>query len=440
MPRRNREGVDEMDYETIGKRHSRLDALDQVTGKTKFTDDLYYHDMLYMKGLFSTEDHARILSIDTSAAKNLPGVAAVLTHEDVHYNASGFVLEDLEVLAKDKVLFRGQPVAIVAAETSDIAEDAVALIKVEYERLPAVFDAREAMKEGAPVLHEDKQDKWAKGNIVMLGGNEFQHLKHGGDIDEAFAGADVIVEAEFITQAQRCAPIEPTVFIAVPDASGGVHVIGSGQCPHNNQTQTGKIVNMPLNKLRISSPAVGGGFGQKNSLAIEPHVALMAAKTGRPVKWALTTAEDFAYAPTRLPVYMKYKLGAKKDGTLVAIDREHVCNAGAAATLSVMITSKITKIGSGAYRIPCQQAKTWIIYTNKIPTGAMRGFGMAQGTFAIESMMDILAGKLGMDPIELRLKNVLKDGDVTGTGQVLRAVGAQQVLETLRDKANWVAK
>lgn len=429
-----------MNYEVIGKRRSRLDAMEQVTGQMKFTDDLHYPDMLYMKGFVSTEDHAKILNIDISAAKNLPGVAAVLTHEDVPHNASGFILEDLEVLAKDKVRYRGQLIAIVAAETLVIAEEAVSLIKVEYERLPAVFDAREAMKEDAPLVHEDKQQMWAKGNIVALGGHEHQFLKHGGDVDEAFKDVDIIIEEEFTTQAQRCAPIEPTVFIAVPDSGGGVHVIGSTQCPHNNQAQVGKITNMPLNKLRMSVPGMGGGFGQKNSLAIEPHVALMAMATGRPVKWSLTTAEDFAYAPTRLPIYMKYKLGAKKDGTLVAISRENICNAGAAATLSVIVSGKAHKIGSGPYRIPCQQAKTWIVYTNKMPTGAMRGFGMTQASFAMESMMDILAEKLGMDPIELRLKNVLKDGDVTGTGQELRAVGAEKVLTTLRDKAQWAAK
>jgi CO/xanthine dehydrogenase Mo-binding subunit len=429
-----------MSFGVIGNRTPRIDSKEQVTGKLKFANDIYYPDMLYMKGLFSTEDHAKILTIDTYAAESLPGVAAVLTHKDVPYNATGFILEDQVVLPKDKVLYRGQLVALVAAETEAIAEEAIDLIKVYYERLPAVFDPKEAMKEDAPILHEDKQDTFMKGNVITLGGQEYQHLKHGGDIEDGFAQCDVIVEQEFATPAQRCAPIEPHVFLAVPNASGGVHVQGNTQCPHNHQEQASKILKMSLNNLRVSATAVGGGFGQKNGMSLEPYVALMANKTGRPVKWALSTAEDFHFSTTRCSFYMKYKLGAKKDGTLVAIERTTICNTGAYGTTGVIISGKATKIGSGVYKIPYQDAKTWLVYTNKNPAGAMRGFGMTQPTFAMECIMDVMAEKLGMDPIEFRMRNILCDGDTIGTGQELHSCGASEVLTTLRDQSGWVAK
>ncbi|NTV90423.1 MAG: molybdopterin-dependent oxidoreductase, partial [Clostridiales bacterium] len=185
---------------------------------------------------------------------------------------------------------------------------------------------------------------------------------------------------------------------------------------------------------------IGGGFGQKNGMSLEPYVALMAKKLDRPVKWVLSTAEDFGFATTRMPFYINVRLGAKKDGTLMACDRVNICNTGAYATTGVIISGKANKIGTGVYNVPYQQAKTWLVYTNKLPAGAMRGFGMTQPTFAIESIMDMMAEKVGMDPLEFRLKNVLRDGEQTGTGQKVYSVGAEELLLRLRDESGWVKK
>jgi len=425
-----------MSFAVIGKRYPRVEAKEQVTGRLQFTDDIYIPGMLHIKALFSTEDHARILELDTSEAEKLPGVKGVLTYKDVPYNLTGFILEDQAVLPKDKVVYKGQIVALVAAETEEIASQGVELIKIRYERLPAVFDPRDAMKEDAPIIHEDMQGKTCHGNIALNHGHECLQLIHG-NIEEGFAQSDIIIEHSFSTPPQKCAPIEPHRFIAKPDASGKVTVIGCTQCPHNHQEQASKILQVSLNKLRFIAPAIGGGFGQKNGLSLEPYVALMAMKTGRPVKWSLNTAEDFGYSTTRMPIYSTVKLGAKSDGTLMAIDRTHICNTGAFGTTGVIISGKCTYLGSGAYRIPHQRARTWLVYTNKAPSAAMRGFGMTQPTFVMETMMDIMAEKLGMDPMEIRLKNALVDGDVTGTGQKLRAVGLKDILEKLRQESGW---
>lgn len=428
-----------MSFAVIGKRYPRVDAREQVTGRVQYTADLYLPGMLYVKGLFSTEDHARILELDTGRAERLPGVKAVITHKDIPYNSTGFIIEDQPVLPAEKVRFRGEIVAAVAAETEEIAQEAVSLIKVKYERLPAVFDPREAMKPGAPIIHEEGQGKYCRGNVVLVHGHEASRLRHG-NVEEGFAKSDLIVEHSFATTPQKCAPIEPHAFLAKPEGTDRVTIIGNTQMPHNHGAQCAKVLKLPLNRVRVVTAPIGGAFGQKNVMTLEPLVAVLALKAGRPVRWALTTAEDFIYSTTKIPIYSRYKIGVKSDGTLLAVERHHICNTGAYASTGVLTSGKCTLIGTGTYRVPHQFAETWLVYTNKATSGAFRGFGMSQPTFAMELMMDIIAEKLGMDPLELRLKNVLVDGDCTGTGQKVQAVGIKEILEKLRAASGWEKK
>jgi len=425
-----------MSYSEVGKRRPRLDAREQVTGKLEYTNDLYVPGMLHAKPLLSTEHHARIIDLDTSAAERLPGVKAVATAKDAPDNINGLIIPDQPVFAEDKVRYRGEIVALVAAETEEIAQEAVDLIKIKYERLPAVFDPREALKPDAPILHEEGQGKWCRGNQVLPHGHDTFFLMHG-DVEKGFLESDLIVEETIGTSAQRCAPIEPHAFIAKPEGPDRITIIGNTQMPFWHQPAIAKALRLPLNRVRVRSAPIGGAFGQKNNITIEPNVAILAMKAGRPVKWALTTQEDFSYTSTKIPVYNTYKMGLKADGTLVAIDRKHISNTGAYASTSMITMGKCTFIGSGPYRIPHQRAESWVVYTNKCQSAAFRGFGMSQPTFAIELMMDIVAEKLGMDPLELRLKNTMKDGDRAGTGQAMRAVGIDACLKKVAEMSGW---
>lgn len=425
-----------MSLTEVGTRRPRLDAREQVTGRVQYADDLMLPGMLYAKPLLSTEHHARIVKLDTSAAERLPGVRAVATAKDAPDNVNGLIIPDQPVFADDKVRYQGDIVALVAAETEEIAQQGVELIKVKYEPLPAVFDPRKALEPDAPVIHEEGQGKWCRGNQVLPHGHDTFLLVHG-DVEKGFLESDLVVEETFGTSAQRCVPIEPHAFIAKPEGLDRITIIGNTQMPFWHQPAIAKALRLPLNRVRVCSTPIGGAFGQKNDITIEPNVAILAMKVGRPVKWALTTHEDFCYTSTKIPVYHTLKVGLKSDGTLTAIDRRHVANTGAYASTTMITMGKCTLIGSGPYRIPNHRAETWVAYTNKCRSAAFRGFGMSQPTFAIEVMMDILAQKLGMDPLEFRMKNIMKDGDRAGTGQAMRAVGMGACLTKVAEMSGW---
>lgn len=420
----------------IGVSRPRIDGRQQVTGQTQYVGDLYFPDMLYAKALLSPEHHARILKLDTSLAERLPGVHAVVTAKDVPNNVTGQIIPDQPVFALDKVRHRGEPIALVAADSEEIAQQAVELIKVEYERLPAVFDAREALQPGAPIVHEEGQGKFCEGNAVLFFGHDGMRMMHG-DVEKGFAEADLILEETISTTAQRSTPIEPFAYLARPECNQKVTVYTNSQVPFMVSGLLAPILGMPLNQVRVVSAAVGGGFGQKGMMMLEPNVAVLALKAGRPVRWALTMAEHFEVGSTKAPHYMTFKLGVKKDGTLTAIHRRHIANTGAYASVTVLTSGKCTMLGSGPYRIPHQLAETRTVYTNKPQGGPFRGFGMSQPAVAFEAMMDIAAERLGMDPMDFRLKNVLKDGDLIATGQTMHSAGMQACLEKIRELSGW---
>jgi carbon-monoxide dehydrogenase large subunit len=347
-------------------------------------------------------------------------------------------MDDTPVLAEGKVRYKGEMVAAVAAETYELACRAAKLVKVTYEPLPAVFDPREAMKDGAPVIHDEMQGKGYQGNILVVPatGELAQVLRHG-DVEEGFKQSDVILERKFATCPQKPLPIENFCTLAVPDGIDGITVWSTQQCVFGNAGHLAKVIQMPLAKVRVICPAMGGGFGEKNQLGTEPVTAVLARKSGRPVKLELTTDESLQFTGTKHPMYFTLKLGAKKDGTLVALKRDCITGAGAYQSVAMLITMKVTYWGCGPYNIPNQEADCYVVATNKQIGSAFRGFGMSQPTFAIEVMMDMLAEELGMDPLALRRKNIFHDGDHMATGQAVRAAGIHMVLDKVADMAKW---
>jgi selenium-dependent xanthine dehydrogenase len=417
----------------IGHSYPRPDAVAKVTGTAKFTDDYTFPGMLYGATLRAEHPHARILSIDTSQARALPGVHAVLTHDDVPgRNLHGLVYYDWPVLCDDKVRYLGDAVAIVAADTAERAREALTLIKVEYEPLPTVASAEQARQPDAALVHEDWKPTAGGG-----GSNLLEHIKvRHGDVDQGFAEADVIVEREYRTPTYDHMFMEPECSIGVPAGYDQDHAkltvyVGS-QIPYADRAQTAAALGLPDEQVRIIGTLIGGGFGGKEDIMGQIHAALLAQATGRPVKILYDRAESLLAHPKRHATVIRIKTGAKKNGRLTAVQAELVGDAGAYASLSTKVLKRATTHATGPYDIANAKVDCYAMYTNNPPAGAFRGFGVTQSAFAVESNMDILAHELGMDPFELRRINALQVGGTTATGQVLReSVG-------LLDCINWV--
>jgi probable selenate reductase molybdenum-binding subunit len=401
-----------------------VDGIGLVTGSAKFTDDIFLKNMLHAKILGSPHAHARILDIDTTEAEKLPGVAIVLTYKNVprvaHTTAGQGYPEpspyDAFMFDK-KVRFVGDRVACIAADTAEIAEQASKLIQVKYEVLPAVFDVREAVKDGAPVIHDepdadgihDRQHNIAAHYDVEIG-NLAQGLKE----------ADFVVEEEFETQyAQHC-PLEPHVCIGYLDENHRIVLRTATQVPWHARRIVAQCLQIPVNQIRVIKPRIGGGFGSKQEIILEDLCALITVRTRRPVKIEYTRREEFIASRTRDPSIVKMAIGVKNDGTFTALDQRVTSWTGGYGTHSLTL---LTNVGSKTlpfYR--CKNVRFWgdSVYTNQPVTGAYRGYGATQGAFAIEQMMDIIAEKLNVDPIEVRKKNHIQKGE---TNPVFSALG-----------------
>lgn len=428
-------------YSIIGKSRPRVDVDKQLTGQVKYTDDLYVPGMLYAKGIFSPYDHAEILSIDASEALALPGVHGIATAEDVVFNRVGIPpCLDHPIFAEGKVRYKGEAVALIAADTYELACRAAKLVHVTYKELPAVFDPRDAIKKGAPILHDDKPNLY-HGNIhiVPSTGEDCQKLR-SGDIEKGFADSDYIIEKDFATCPRRAAPIENFVTLAVPDGPNAITIYAATQCPHGNAGPIAASLGMPLSKVRIINTAMGGGFGVKNYQTNEAGTATLARKLNRPVKWAMDTHDMYNYCGTNHGVYFKYKIGFKKDGTLMALERTSYTAAGAYRGVGMLITMKITYWGCGPYNIPNQSANCYVVATNRCPGVAFRGFGMAQPTFALEVLMDMIAERCHMDPYEIRKKNLIHDGDIMPTGQAVRCSGIEKTIDKVAEMSSWASR
>ena len=407
------EAIDNMSsFTVVNHPISRIDATTKVTGRAKFADDLAFDRMLYGRVLRAKYPHAKILELDTRKAEEAPGVAAVITYADIPgAQAIGPVRPDMPIFVSTRTMYLGDAIAMVVAETPEIANRALDLIRVEYEELPTIFDVEEAVSEGALQLHKDYP-----GNIV----NHYPLRK--GNVEDGFKASDVILERTYTTQLIEHAYIEPEAAIAVPGASDGtVTVYGSIQNPFTARRHVAQVLGVSLNRVRIIQCAMGGSFGGKDDVvsAICARAAVAALKTGRPVKIVYTREESLIESYKRHPYVMKYKVGATRDGRLVAMEIYILADAGPYSSMTPFVTWRSVVQATGPYEVPNVKTDVYGVYTNNTYAGAMRGFGSPQIIFAQESLMDELAEELGMDPLEFRLANAFRQGSVTASGQVL---------------------
>ncbi len=421
----------------VGSGVPRLEIAGKVTGRAVYTDDMALPHMLHGAILGSPHAHARIRSCDVSAARALPGVAAVITAADLPEVYFGTMVKDETIFAIDKVRYVGEAVAAVAAEDRQIAQKALELIAVEYEELTPVLDPAEARKPGAPVIHEDLAryvkifDARAQGNIITE-----QEIAEG-DVDSAWAQCDAIVEGEYSTQAQAHTYLEPCAALAAIDDAGKVTVWSSHQSINRVQATIAEALRLPMARIRVVTPRIGGGFGGKMEPTVQPIAVALAMKAGRPVKLVLSRVDDFTMMRSRHASRIRMRTGARSDGTLVAREAEIVCDGGAFADESPAVLGFALLMARGPYRIPHLRAHGIAVYTNKLRASGFRGFGNPQATFAGESQMDELADKLGIDPIELRLKNALAKGDRAVGGEVVNSCGLDECLAWVRQKSDW---
>ncbi len=429
-------------YSVIGKPIRNIDALKKATGVTLYTNDMKMPGMLYGKILRSKYAHARILNINIDKAKRLAGVKAVVTGKDIIPRRWGILIKDKYTFAVEKVRFLGEEVAGVVAVDMDTAEEACELIEVYYEELPTVFDPVAAMQEGAPLVHERIEEYERLGSIKPVpNSNICPHLKlRRGDVEAGFQQADYIFEDEFSTQPLSPSPIEPMACIADVDAFGNVTVWSTTQAPYEIRDFIAGALGIPVSRIRIIAPPLGGGFGTKLGVRGELACIAMSQSVRRPVKLVFTREELFTGGIVRHPVVTKIKTGVNKDGTIVARKCTEIYDTGAYADYGPHVAAQGVRTGGGPYNIPNVWVDTYVVYTNNTTAGAMRGFGTTQPHWAIESHMDIIAEKLGLDPLEFRLKNILEEGMACPTGQVAHAVGLKECLQGLKEKGDWKRK
>ncbi|MBI4321149.1 MAG: molybdopterin-dependent oxidoreductase [Chloroflexi bacterium] len=411
----------------VGRRVPMIDATDKATGDAGFVSDLKLPGLLYGRILRSPLAHARIISVDTSRAERLPGVKAVIAGRDVPHMKVGEVIPDEPVLAVDRVRYVGDQVAAVAAVSEDAAEEALGLIAVQYEELPVVDDPLQAMEPGAPLLHEAVQ------NIAT-------RMAFGrGDIAQGFEEANEIVEESFETSLVHQCYLEPMGCVA--DHSRDtlswylpVHIPSIARLTYS------KILGLPPEAIRIITPYVGGGFGAKMEYA--PHLicALLSRKAGRPVRMFNSRVEEFMATLPRLPMYITLKLGVKRDGRITAKKTKIIADNGAYTHYAPAIVSTAAMRADNQFRLENIETEAYLVYTNKMPTSCFRGFGNPQMTFALAQGVDIVAARLGLDPIEVLLANAVHKGDVTAHGWYMGSCGLEDCIRQSAEAAGWQAK
>jgi xanthine dehydrogenase D subunit len=401
----------------IGQSDRRPDGVPKVKGEFEYSSDLWMDGMLWGAILRSPHPRANIWSIDTSAAEDMPGVYAVLTYKDVPgRKVYGMEIPDQPVLAWEHVRYQGEPIAIVAADHPETARRALDKIGVDYDVLEPLTDSERAMQEDAPK--------------VQPSGNVLRHARvRHGDPEAAEAQADVIVSGEYEIGMQDQAFLGPESGLAVPDGQGGVDLYISTQWLHVDQDQLAESLSLPPEMVRLTLSGVGGAFGGREDLSIQIYACMLALDTGRPVKMVYDREESFFGHVHRHPCKMRYEHGATKDGDLVYVKARLVFDGGAYASSSTAVCGNGARFACGPYEVPNALVDSYVIYTNNPPCGAMRGFGAVQACFAHETQMDKLAAELGMDPVDLRIKNAMKTGSLMPTGQ--KVEGPTPVAEIL---------
>ena len=425
------------DRTLIGTSAIRLDAAEKVRGRAIYGGDQQLPGMLHAKVFRSSEPHALITRLDVSRARALRGVRAVITAEDVPDVRFGGSVYDEVVFARDRVRYHGEAIAAVAAVTEAIAEEALGLIEVSYEPLPVLNDAEDSLAAGAPLVHPE-WESYDSNPDLRREGNVLSHATiRRGDVEQGFAEADRIFQHTFRTQQVHQGYIEPRAGVAWVESSGQVTVASSTQNPFNLRSALSRVLELPLNKVRIKSTCIGGGFGGKLDLGCEHFAALLALATERPVRYVWTRHEEMIAAAPRMPATVTVKTGVMDDGTLVARQTRVVFNAGAYAGDSPVIASVAALMGSGPYRLAHVDLHGIAVYTNRANAGAYRGPSGPQTAFAVESQMDIIARELGLDPLELRLKNLAGEGDLGPSGQVLEHVGLRDAIDAVVERIGY---
>lgn len=413
-------------------------------GRAPFVKDMKVPDMVAGKILRSPLAHARIKRIDTSAAKKVSGIKAILTRDDItgKFNQYGTVIGDQAIVATDRVRYVGDPVAAVAAVDVFAAEEALSCIEVEYEELKAVFTPEEALAAEAPLIHDTipLPPHLQPVFTPVQGTNICNHFKlRHGDVERGFNESDFLFEDTFTTEPDQHGVLETHGCIAMVFPGSRIEVLTNNQDPSNLHAILSHVFNLPQNTIRIVIPYVGGGFGSKIGPKLEPLTVALSWKAGRPVKVVLSREEEFLTI-ARHAIKTRIKTGVKKDGTLVAREMSIYLDTGAYADSGPIVGKNLGFSAGGPYRIPNVKIDSYCIYTNKVPAGAMRGFGVPQVAWAYEQQMDMIAEKLGMDPVQIRKLNLLRNGDTFHTGQTMEDVGFDQLLEKAAVEIGWERK
>ena len=410
-----------MALRVVGQNEIRVDGRSKVTGKALYPEDLRMEGMVYGKTLRSTHAHA-LFSLDISKAEMMDGVLKIFTAKDVPHNAHGVLFKDHEVFNEKKVRRIGDPLAFVVADTEKNAEKALKEINVRYEPLQAVFDPEEAMKPGAPLVHE--------------GGNLVYHFKlNKGNIEEGFRKSHVIVEQEYETPMVDHAFLQTESGIAYEESDGKMVVCAATQYPHFDQLEIAEALEVSVEKVKVINPAVGGAFGGREDVTMQIHLALATKALKKPVKTTYSREESFYAHAKRHAMKMRFKTGADKMGKLLATEVTIFSDTGAYASWAINVLRKAGVHATGPYEIPNVKINGYSLYTNNPFAGAMRGFGATQVPIGHEMQMDMLAEKLGLNPVEFRLRNIFKPGSVTATGQTLKeSVPLKECIKAVADK------
>jgi len=413
----------------VGKNIFKVDAREKVTGKAIYSDDIYFDDMVHLKIKRATHPHAYLRRIDISKAEKLPGVVKIITAADIpEVKNFGLIIKDQPVLIGigQKMCYMGDALAIVVAETKEIASKAVNLIEVEIEKLEVISDPLRAMEKNAPPIHQD-------GNILTT------HYLEKGDIKKGFTQADIIVENEYKTTFIDQLPLQVEAGVAFYDEKDGVIKLWSAtQWLHDTQADMAQSLSLPKEKIRIIQPVIGGAFGKKEDISVHIHLVLAAIKTKRPVKLTYTREESMIAQSKRHPFIIRMKTGVTKKGYLTACQVKVIGDTGACASSGLAVVHKGMYHCTGPYNVDNVKGVAYTVYTNNTYCGAMRGFGANQMAFAYESQMDILAQQLGIDPVQFRLQNAYEIGSTTPNSQILTySVGVKETIRKAADIASW---
>jgi len=423
------ERVRKMSKRYVGENILKVDSRDKITGKAQYPDDIYFENMLYLKIKRASHPHAYLRRIDINKAEKLPGLVKIITAADIpQVKNFGLIIKDQPVLVGigQKMRYMGDTLAIVIAETKEVASKAVNLIEVEVEELEVISDPLRAMEKGAPLIHQD-------GNILAT------HYLEKGDIKKGFAQADVIVENEYRTSFLDQVPLQVEAGVGIYDEENGVIKIWAAtQWLHDTQADVAQSLGFPKEKIRIIQPVIGGAFGKKEDISVHIYLALAALETKKPVKLTYTREESMIAQSKRHPFIIRVKTGVTNEGYLTAWQAEVIGDTGAYASSGLAVVHKGMYHCTGPYNIDNVKGVAYTVYTNNTYCGAMRGFGATQMAFAYESQMDILAHKLEIDPIQFRLQNAYDTGSSTPNGQILtHSVGVKETIKKAAEIAGW---